>query len=85
MYADKERQREAVRGATRRYRLKKGITKVSPEVSDTRERVVIPKAIKTVDDLTPLPPIVTKHREYDRKFGHHPTCRCFVCVPPKEK
>jgi hypothetical protein len=30
MYSSKDKQRESVREATKRYRLKKGITKVSP-------------------------------------------------------
>jgi fibronectin type 3 domain-containing protein len=75
MYSDKDKQREAVREATKRYRLRKGITKVSPEVSDTRERVVIPKAIKRVEDIP-------KTVHYDFGVGrpvHHPTCKCLMC------
>jgi hypothetical protein len=75
MYTDKDKQREAVREATKRYRLKKGITKVSPEVSDTREKTVIPKAIKTKGDAVK----VVNHF----RVQHHPTCGCFVCRPPK--
>jgi hypothetical protein len=77
MYADKDRQREAVREATRRYRVKKGITRVSPEV---KAESVIPDAIKTVLDITT---VVVSGKTV--RPSHHPTCRCFTCVPPKVK
>ena len=51
MYKDKDKQREAVREATRRYRLRKqllidpqGITKVSPDVIPVTPKPVIPVA-----------------------------------------
>jgi hypothetical protein len=61
MYSDKDKQREAVRMATKRYRLRKGITKVSPELSDTRENEVIPvipvtkKEVIAKRDSQPVP------------------------------
>ena len=42
MYKDKDKQREAVKEATRRYRSRKGITKVSPDKGITASSSVIP-------------------------------------------
>jgi hypothetical protein len=102
MYADRERQREAMREANRRYRLRKGITKVSQDAVFHAKvsQGITPEFIKGMGDwakqrgmvdmsrhIVPLPEGVTKRR-FDRDFGkpvvsHHPTCRCFVCKPPK--
>ena len=49
MYKDKDRQREAVKLATRRYR-NKGITKVSQEQGITQE-AVIPAVIPMIEDV----------------------------------
>ena len=51
MYRDKDKQREAVKHATRRYRQRlKGITKVSQEQGITQE-AVIPAVIPMIEDV----------------------------------
>jgi hypothetical protein len=79
MYADKDKQREANRNHAKAYRLRKGMTQNAPEsiipVIPEKIPVVIPAAIRTKVDA---------ERAVSR-MAHHPTCRCFVCVPPKGK
>ena len=65
MYRDKEKQRDAVRLATRRWRERKGITRVSPE-KVSHERVsldVMPS--KEVETVTPS----VKHLSWDELKG----------------
>ena len=51
MYKDKDKQREAVRDATRRWRVSQGITEKVSRVSPNEEGItVIPSIIKTKAD-----------------------------------
>jgi hypothetical protein len=50
MYKDKERQREAVREATRRWRVSQGITEKVSRVSPKEEGITVIPVIKTKAD-----------------------------------
>jgi hypothetical protein len=50
MYKDKERQREAVREATRRWRVSQGITEKVSRVSPKEEGITVTPVIKTKED-----------------------------------
>ncbi len=62
MYKDKDRQRQAVRDATKRYRARlKGITIETPAVIPVIPKLVIPKPAK------PIAGELTKARQVGRK------------------
>jgi hypothetical protein len=71
MYKDADRQRAAVGDAVKRHRAK-GITKVLHEKVLHNDEPVIPKVSQ--------PGYVSG---VFKSTTHHPTCRCFVCRPPK--
>ena len=73
MYTDKDKQREANRAHAKSYRLRKGMTQ---GMTEPEGMTVMPKVIKRAEDV----PQIT----HFARVAHHPTCRCFVCVPPKE-
>jgi hypothetical protein len=90
MYSSKDKQRESVREATRRYRLKKGITKVSPGITGVSQKgdvmKVSPEVVEGGRFVREGDAIIYKGRlESALPVLHHPACRCFVCVPPKEQ
>jgi hypothetical protein len=74
MYTDKDKQREANRAHAKSYRMRKGMTQ---GMTEPEGMTVIPKVIKTKAEAVE---VVSHFR-----VKHHPTCRCFVCVPPKGK
>jgi len=73
MYKDRDKQREAVRIATQRYRAKgitkvshnEGITKVSHNEGITSKGITLDKAIEIKRAARP---------------AHHPSCKCLVCA-----
>jgi hypothetical protein len=75
MYSDKDKQREANRAHAKSYRLRKGMTQ---GMTEPEGMTVIPKVIKRVEEV-----VLPVH--HNARIAHHPTCRCFVCQPPKVK
>jgi hypothetical protein len=78
MYKDKERQREAVREATRRWRVSQGITEKVSRVSPKEEGITVTPVIKTKADAVKA---VSKIKKVER--WPNGRCRChglFECV-----
>lgn len=76
MYADKDRQREANRRHAKAYRDRRGMTQGMTE--NVPERIIPDKYLLKSAEV--VPEMVVGVRP---KVEHHPTCRCFICKPPK--
>lgn len=81
MYKDKDRQREAVREATRRYRERRGITKELLQFINIANRSLkVSQVITKVSPDSVIPEKVREKVDGGRPLvAHSPTCTCLMC------